>query len=127
MFLVFVYVWLPYMILPIQASLERVPKSLLQASSDLGAKPNQTFWKILLPLTVPGIAAGSIFTFSLTLGDYIIPGVVGAPGFFIGQMVYTQQGTAGNIPLAAAFSLVPIVIIGLYLAFAKKLGAFDAL
>jgi putative spermidine/putrescine transport system permease protein len=127
MFLVFVYVWLPYMILPIQASLERVPKSLLQASSDLGAKPNQTFWKILLPLTVPGIAAGSIFTFSLTLGDYIIPGVVGAPGFFIGQMVFTQQGTAGNIPLAAAFSLVPIVIIGLYLAFAKKLGAFDAL
>jgi putative spermidine/putrescine transport system permease protein len=127
MFLVFVYVWLPYMILPIQASLERVPKSLLQASSDLGAKPNQTFWKILLPLTVPGIAAGSIFTFSLTLGDYIIPGVIGAPGFFIGQMVYTQQGTAGNIPLAAAFSLVPIVIIGLYLALAKRWGAFDAL
>jgi putative spermidine/putrescine transport system permease protein len=127
MFLVFVYVWLPYMILPIQASLERVPKSLLQASSDLGAKPNQTFWKILLPLTIPGIAAGSIFTFSLTLGDYIIPGVIGAPGFFIGQMVYTQQGTAGNIPLAAAFSLVPIVIIGLYLALAKRLGAFDAL
>ncbi len=127
MFLVFVYVWLPYMILPIQASLERVPKSLLQASSDLGAKPNQTFWKVLLPLTVPGIAAGSIFTFSLTLGDYIIPGVIGAPGFFIGQMVYTQQGTAGNIPLAAAFSLVPIVIIGLYLALAKRWGAFDAL
>ena len=127
MFLVFVYVWLPYMILPIQASLERVPKSLLQASSDLGAKPSQTFWKILLPLTVPGIAAGSIFTFSLTLGDYIIPGVIGAPGFFIGQMVFIQQGTAGNIPLAAAFSLVPIVIIGLYLAFAKRLGAFDAL
>ena len=127
MFLVFVYVWLPYMILPIQASLERVPKSLLQASSDLGAKPNQTFWKVLLPLTVPGIAAGSIFTFSLTLGDYIIPGVVGAPGFFIGQMVYTQQGTAGNIPLAAAFSIVPIVIIGIYLALAKRLGAFDAL
>jgi putative spermidine/putrescine transport system permease protein len=127
MFLVFVYVWLPYMILPIQASLERVPKSLLQASSDLGAKPSQTFWRVLLPLTVPGIAAGSIFTFSLTLGDYIIPGVIGAPGFFIGQMVYTQQGTAGNIPLAAAFSLVPIVIIGLYLVLAKRLGAFDAL
>ncbi len=127
MFLVFVYVWLPYMILPIQASLERVPKSLLQASSDLGAKPSQTFWKILLPLTVPGIAAGSIFTFSLTLGDYIIPGIVGAPGFFIGQMVFTQQGTAGNIPLAAAFSLVPIVIIGVYLAIAKRMGAFDAL
>jgi putative spermidine/putrescine transport system permease protein len=127
MFLVFVYVWLPYMILPIQASLERVPKSLLQASSDLGAKPSQTFLQILLPLCVPGIAAGSIFTFSLTLGDYIIPGVIGAPGFFIGQMVYTQQGTAGNIPLAAAFSLVPIVIIGLYLLLARRLGAFDAL
>jgi putative spermidine/putrescine transport system permease protein len=127
MFLVFVYVWLPYMILPIQASLERVPKSLLQASSDLGAKPAQTFWRVLLPLTVPGIAAGSIFTFSLTLGDYIIPGVVGAPGYFIGQMVYTQQGNAGNIPLAATFSLVPIVVIGIYLAVAKRLGAFDAL
>ena len=127
MFLVFVYVWLPYMILPIQAALERVPKSLIQASSDLGAKPAQTFQRVILPLAVPGIAAGSIFTFSLTLGDYIIPGVVGTPGFFIGQMVYTQQGTAGNIPLAAAFSVVPIVIITLYLAFVRRLGAFDAL
>ncbi len=127
MFLVFVYVWLPYMILPIQASLERVPKSLIQASSDLGAKPAQTFRNVVLPLAVPGIAAGSIFTFSLTLGDYIIPGVVGAPGYFIGQMVYTQQGNAGNIPLAAAFSIVPIMVIGLYLSFARKLGAFDAL
>ena len=127
MFLVFVYVWLPYMILPIQAALERVPKSLIQASSDLGAKPAQTFRNVILPLAVPGLAAGSIFTFSLTLGDYIIPGVVGTPGFFIGQMVYTQQGTAGNIPLAAAFSLVPIVIITLYLAFVRRLGAFNAL
>ena len=127
MFLVFVYVWLPYMILPIQAALERVPKSLIQASSDLGAKPAQTFRNVILPLVVPGLAAGSIFTFSLTLGDYIIPGVVGTPGFFIGQMVYTQQGTAGNIPLAAAFSLVPIVIITLYLAFVRRLGAFNAL
>lgn len=127
MFLVFVYVWLPYMILPIQAALERVPKSLIQASSDLGARPARTFWSVILPLAVPGIAAGSIFTFSLTLGDYIIPGVVGAPGYFIGQMVYTQQGTAGNIPLAAAFSVVPIVIISLYLALVRRLGAFDAL
>lgn len=127
MFLVFVYVWLPYMILPIQAALERVPSSVLQASADLGARPAQTFWRVLLPLSLPGVAAGSIFTFSLTLGDYIIPGVVGAPGYFIGQMVYTQQGAAGNLPLAAAFSIVPIVIVGLYLAAARKLGAFDAL
>jgi putative spermidine/putrescine transport system permease protein len=127
MFLVFTYVWLPYMILPIQAALERVPKSLIAASSDLGARPAQTFWRVILPLAVPGVAAGSIFTFSLTLGDYIIPGVVGAPGFFIGQVVYTQQGAVGNLPLAAAFSVVPIVLIGLYLAFVKRLGAFDAL
>ncbi|ULH14089.1 ABC transporter permease (plasmid) [Deinococcus sp. KNUC1210] len=127
MFLVFVYVWLPYMILPIQAALERVPTSLVQASADLGARPFQTFWRVIFPLSLPGVAAGSIFTFSLTLGDYIIPGVVGAPGYFIGQMVYTQQGTAGNLPLAAAFSVVPIVIVMLYLALARRLGAFDAL
>ena len=126
MFLVFVYVWLPYMILPLQAALERVPSSLVQASADLGARPIQTFWRVIFPLALPGVAAGSIFTFSLTLGDYIIPGVVGAPGYFIGQMVYTQQGTAGNLPLAAAFSVVPIVIVTLYLALARRLGAFDA-
>jgi putative spermidine/putrescine transport system permease protein len=125
MFLVFVYVWLPYMILPIQAALERVPKSLLQASSDLGAKPAQTFRTIILPLAVPGIAAGSIFTFSLTLGDYIIPGVVGTPGYFIGQMVAAQQSL--NVPLAAAFSIVPIVIITAYLGLVRRLGAFDAI
>jgi putative spermidine/putrescine transport system permease protein len=125
MFLVFVYVWLPYMILPIQAALERVPKSLLQASSDLGAKPTQTFRTVILPLAVPGIAAGSIFTFSLTLGDYIIPGVVGTPGYFIGQMVAAQQSL--NVPLAAAFSIVPIVIITAYLGFVRRLGAFDAI
>jgi putative spermidine/putrescine transport system permease protein len=125
MFLVFVYVWLPYMILPIQAALERVPKSLLQASSDLGAKPAQTFRTIVLPLAVPGIAAGSIFTFSLTLGDYIIPGVIGTPGYFIGQMVAAQQSL--NVPLAAAFSIVPIVIITAYLGLVRRLGAFDAI
>ncbi|PZA07878.1 MULTISPECIES: ABC transporter permease [unclassified Meiothermus] len=124
---VFVYVWLPYMILPVIASLERVPRSLIQASADLGAKPRQTFWKVIWPLAIPGVAAGSIFTFSLTLGDYIIPQVVGQPGFFIGQMVYIQQGTAGNLPLAAAFSVVPIGIIALYLIFMRRLGAFDAL
>ena len=127
MFLVFVYMWLPFMILPMAAALERVPGSLLQASADLGAKPSQTFRNVVLPLAVPGIAAGSVFTFSLTLGDYIIPSVVGAPGYFIGMMVYVQQGVAGNIPLAAAFSVVPIVLIFVYLAIAKRFGAFDAL
>ena len=127
MFLVFLYMWLPFMVLPITAALERVPQSVLNASADLGATPNQTFFKVTLPLTWPGIIAGGIFTFSLTLGDYIIPQVVGAPGYFIGMMVYLQQGTVGNLPLAAAFSLVPIVLIMLYLSMAKKLGAFDAL
>ena len=127
MFIVFVYMWLPYMVLPLAAALERVPSSLLQASADLGARPRQTFWHVTLPLALPGLAAGSIFTFSLTLGDYIIPSVVGAPGYFIGMMVYQQQGTAGNIPLAAAFSVVPIVLIMIYLALARRAGAFDAL
>jgi putative spermidine/putrescine transport system permease protein len=127
MFIVFVYMWLPYMILPLSAALERVPDSMLQASADLGALPGQTFRHVILPLAIPGLAAGSIFTFSLTLGDYIIPSVVGAPGYFIGMMVYQQQGTAGNIPLAAAFSVVPIVLIMIYLSLAKRAGAFDAL
>jgi putative spermidine/putrescine transport system permease protein len=126
-FLVFVYIWLPYMILPINAALERVPKSLIEASSDLGAKPAYTFRKIILPLAFPGVVAGSIFTFSLTLGDYIIPGVIGNSSFFIGAAVYSQQGTAGNIPLAAAMTAVPILIMGIYLLIARKLGAFDAL
>jgi putative spermidine/putrescine transport system permease protein len=127
MFIVFVYMWLPFMILPLAAALERVPGSLLQASADLGARPGQTFRNVVLPLALPGLAAGSVFTFSLTLGDYIIPSVVGAPGYFIGMMVYQQQGTAGNLPLAAAFSVVPIILIALYLALARRLGAFDAL
>ena len=126
-FLVFVYVWLPYMILPTQAALERVPGTLLEASSDLGATPRQTFRTVLLPLALPGIVAGSIFTFSLTLGDYIIPQIIGSSRLFIGQAVYTQQGTAGNVPLAAAFSVVPIVIMAVYLWMAKRKGAFDAL
>jgi len=127
MFLVFLYMWLPFMVLPIVAALERVPLNMLNASADLGATPWQTFRKITLPLTWPGIIAGGIFTFSLTLGDYIIPQVVGAPGYFIGMMVYVQQGTVGNLPLAAAFSLVPILLIMAYLSMAKRLGAFDAL
>lgn len=126
-FIVFVYVWLPFMILPIQASLERVPANLVEASADLGAAPRQTFANVILPLALPGIVAGSIFTFSLTLGDYIIPQVIGTSRLFIGQAVYAQQGTAGNIPLAAAFTVVPIVVMGLYLWGARRLGAFDAL
>lgn len=126
-FLVFSYVWLPFMILPIQASIERINPNLLAASADLGASPAQTFRNILLPLSVPGIVAGSIFTFCLTFGDYIIPSLVGPSGLFIGTMVYTQQGAIGNIPMAAAFTVVPILVVGLYLIFAKRMGAFDAL
>jgi putative spermidine/putrescine transport system permease protein len=126
-YLVFLYIWLPYMILPILAVLERVPSSLLEASADLGANSAQTFRHVLLPLALPGVIAGSIFTFSLTLGDYIIPGIIGSSRYFIGQAVYAQQGTAGNIPLAAAFSVVPVVIMAIYLALAKRRGAFEAL
>jgi putative spermidine/putrescine transport system permease protein len=126
-FLVFTYVWLPYMILPVQAALERVPKTLVEAAADLGASPGKTFRSVILPLALPGLAAGSIFTFSLTLGDFIIPQIIGGSTIFIGQAVLIHQGTAGNIPLAAAFTVVPIVVMGLYLWGAKKLGAFDAL
>jgi putative spermidine/putrescine transport system permease protein len=126
-FTVFVYVWLPYMILPIGAALERVPQSVLDASADLGASPLRTFVKVTLPLAVPGVVAGSIFTFSLTLGDYIIPQIVGSSRLFLGQVVYIQQGTAGNIPLAAAFCVIPIVVMAAYLFFARRLGALDAL
>ncbi len=126
-FLVFLYVWLPFMILPVQAALERVPANLVEASADLGATPGQTFRSVLFPLALPGIVAGSIFTFSLTLGDYIIPQIIGTSRLFIGQAVYAQQGTAGNIPLAAAFTVVPIVVMGAYLWFARRMGAFDAM
>ncbi|MEO8243226.1 MAG: ABC transporter permease [bacterium] len=126
-FLVFCYVWLPYMILPMQASLERVPTSMLEASADLGATAAQTFRTVTLPLAMPGIIAGSIFTFSLTLGDYIIPQIIGNSASFIGMAVYQLQGTAGNVPLAAAFAVVPILIMLFYLTLAKRAGAFDAL
>jgi len=126
-FLVFVYIWIPYMILPIQAALERVPANYIEASADLGAKPRQTFWTVIFPLALPGIIAGSIFTFSLTLGDYIVPTIVGNSRLMIGQAVYTLQGTAGNIPLAAAFTVVPMVIMGIYLWVAKRMGEFDVL
>ena len=126
-FLVFLYIWLPFMVLPIVAALERVPASLTEASADLGATPKQTFRKVILPLAFPGVVAGSIFTFSLTLGDYIIPGIIGNSRPFIGQAVYQLQGTAGNIPLAAAFTIVPIGVMTVYLMVARRLGAFDAL
>jgi len=126
-FLVFLYIWLPFMVLPIVAALERVPASLTEASADLGATPRQTFRKVILPLAFPGVVAGSIFTFSLTLGDYIIPGIIGNSRPFIGQAVYQLQGTAGNIPLAAAFTIVPIVVMAIYLTISRRLGAFDAL
>ena len=127
MFIVFVYIWLPYMIIPIQTALERVPGTLLEASSDLGAKPLQTFRTVILPLAFPGVIAGSIFTFSLTLGDFIIPVAIGNSKFFIGQAVYSYQGTAGNIPLAAAMTMGPVAIMVIYLLIARRLGAFDAL
>lgn len=126
-FFAFVYVWLPYMIIPTYTALERVPRSMLEASADLGARPLETFSRVILPLAFPGVVAGSIFTFSLTLGDYIIPGVLGNSAFFIGQVVLVQQGTAGNIPLAAAFTVVPMVIMFIYLFIAGRLGAFEAL
>jgi putative spermidine/putrescine transport system permease protein len=126
-FIVFVYIWLPYMILPIQTALERVPKSLIEASSDLGANTAQTFRNVILPLAFPGVVAGSIFTFSLTLGDFIVPSLFGNSSFFIGKAVLTYQGTSGNIPLAAAFTMGPIVIMIVYLLIARRLGAFNAL
>lgn len=127
MFIVFVYVWLPYMILPIIAALERVPRSMMEASSDLGARPMQTFRHVIFPLALPGIIAGSIFTFSLTLGDFIVPTVLGNSAFFIGQAVLSHQGTSGNVPLAAAFTMIPITIMIVYLLIARRMGAFDAL
>ena len=126
-FVAFVYVWLPYMVLPIQAALERVPRSLLEASADLGAHPLRTFASVTLPLALPGVVAGSIFTFSLTLGDFIVPGTLGNSSPFIGQAVLAHQGTAGNVPLAAAFTAIPMAIMAVYLMLAKRLGAFDAL
>jgi len=126
-FIVFVYMWLPFMILPIMAAIERIPPSFVEASGDLGAGPATTLRRVILPLAMPGVAAGSIFTFSLTLGDYIIPQVIGDSTLYIGQVVYKQQGVAGNIPFAAAFSLVPIAVIGVYLWLARRQGAFDAL
>jgi putative spermidine/putrescine transport system permease protein len=125
--MVFVYIWLPFMILPIEAALERVPSSLLEASDDLGARPRTTFRRVTWPLAIPGVVAGSIFTFSLTLGDYIIPSLVGPGRPTIGSAIYNFQGTAGNLPLAAAWTVIPIVVMGIYLTIARRTGAFEAL
>jgi putative spermidine/putrescine transport system permease protein len=122
--LVFVYLWLPYMILPIFAGLERIPSSLLEASADLGGRGWITFRRVILPLSIPAVAAGSIFTFSLTLGDYIVPGLVSTTQF-IGNVIFIN--VAQNLPLAAAFSLVPLAIMLLYLFIVRRFGAFDAL
>jgi putative spermidine/putrescine transport system permease protein len=128
MWIVFSYLWLPFMILPVWSAIERVPDSYIEASADLGARGWRTFRTILMPLILPGLAAGSIFTFSLTLGDFITPTLVGGAGSdFIGNVVYQSVGIANNVPFAAAFATVPLVIMGLYLLLARRLGAFEAL
>ena len=128
MWIVFSYIWLPFMILPIWAAIERVPDSYIEASADLGARGWRTFRTVLFPLILPGIAAGSIFTFALTLGDFITPTLVGGAGSdFIGNVVYQNVGVANNVPFAAAFATVPLVIMGVYLLIARRLGAFEAL
>jgi putative spermidine/putrescine transport system permease protein len=124
--LVFTYLWLPYMVLPIYAGLERIPNSMLDASGDLGGKPWMTFRRVVLPLALPAVAAGSIFTFSLTLGDYIAPQLVSSKQF-IGNVVYANVGVANNLPLAAAFATIPVLVMILYLVVARRLGAFEQL
>jgi putative spermidine/putrescine transport system permease protein len=124
--LTFCYLWLPFAILPVYAALERVPASLLEASSDLGAHSWITFRRVVFPIIFPGLVAATIFTFSLTLGDYITPVLVGK-SFFIGNAIYNLVGLARNFPLAAALSVIPIVIMAIYLSIARRLGAFEAL
>lgn len=124
--LVETYLWLPYMIVPIYAGLERIPSSLLEASSDLGGRAGLTFRRVILPLALPAVVAGSIFTFSLTLGDYITPQLVSNTRF-LGMVVYDFVGVAGNQPLAAAYAMVPVTIMLVYLLIARRLGAFEAL
>jgi putative spermidine/putrescine transport system permease protein len=124
---VFTYLWLPFMILPVEAALERVPGSYLEASSDLGARPWPTFRRIVLPLAKPGLIAGSIFTFSLTLGDFILPTMFGSSEFILGQNVYVLTLQANNAPLAAAFTFVAMAIMIVYLSIAKRAGAFESL
>jgi putative spermidine/putrescine transport system permease protein len=126
MVVTFCYLWLPYMILPIYAGLERIPGSVLEAAADLGGRGWMTFRRIVLPLVLPAVAAGSIFTFSLTLGDYVTPKLV-SNSQFIGNVVFDSQGVANDVPFAAAYALVPIAIMGIYLLGARRLGAFESL
>ena len=121
------YLWLPYVILPIYAGLERVPDSLLEASSDLGAKTWRTLTSIVLPMLWPAIIAGSIFSFSLSMGDYITVNIVGGASQLLGNLVYTNVGAANNLPLAAAIALIPIVIMFVYLAVVRRTGALNNL
>ena len=128
MWLVFSYIWLPFMIVPIYGALERLPDSLLEAAADLGATRWRSLRDIVLPLTLPGVVAGSIFTFSLTLGDYITPTLIGGAGSsFLGNVIFNNIGIANNLPFAAALATVPIAIMAVYLFAAGKLGAFQAL
>jgi len=128
MWIVFSYIWLPFMILPVYAALERVPHSYIEASRDLGGKGFRTLRSIILPLVLPGIVAGSLFTFSLTLGDFITPVLIGGTSSqFIGNVVYDVALQSSNVPLAAAFAVVPLGIMGIYLVIARRLGAFEAL
>jgi putative spermidine/putrescine transport system permease protein len=128
MWIVFSYIWLPFMILPVYAALERIPHSYLEASRDLGAHGWTTLRRIVLPLALPGVVAGSIFTFSLTLGDYVTPALVGGAGSqFIGNVVFESVGIANNVPFAAAYATVPLLIMAVYLVAARRLGAFEAL
>jgi putative spermidine/putrescine transport system permease protein len=125
--IVFSYVWLPFMVTPIYAALERIPDSYLEASADLGARGFKTLRSVILPLALPGLIAGSIFTFSLTLGDYITPLLVGGTSSnFIGIQIYRFIGES-NVPLAAAYTTIPMLIMGVYLLIARRLGAFEAL
>jgi len=127
MWIVFSYIWLPFMIVPVYGALERIPDSFLEASGDLGARAWRTVRSVVLPLVLPGMVAGSIFTFSLTLGDFITPLLVGgANSNFIGNVIYSNLGTAGNLPFAAALAIVPIVIMVFYLLGARSLGAFES-
>jgi len=126
--IIFSYVWLPFMILPIFGALERIPHSYIEASRDLGASGWATFRRVILPLALPGVVAGSIFTFSLTLGDYVTPLLAGGAGSqFIGNVVYSSVGISNNVPFAAAFAAIPVLVMAVYLVIARRLGAFEAL
>jgi putative spermidine/putrescine transport system permease protein len=128
MWIVYSYVWLPFMVLPIYAALERIPESYLEASADLGARGWRTFRSVITPLALPGVVAGSIFTFALTLGDYVTPLLAGgASSQFIGNVVYDSVGISNNVPFAAAMAAIPLAVMGVYLVIARRLGAFEAM